>query len=653
MPFYLARWVQGDDFVNPGSTLDYVAGAELSASSWAIDLRPPDQLDGFALFRTSDDLPVSPRRLKLTDDPDDTSQAIRTRIANRLGIDVPSAVNFRRLIFGLIMQGDDNHPTRWNALRPSRGRYEVWLGELLHSIPVVGGGALSDPFTRSDSTDISTGAPFSWTELSGNFEISTNRLRVVTGASASTGHHARAESDLASTDMYAQVEAVVANTSDRIGPQVRHNATAADQSGYTFYGRTNATSTYQLSRFNATGGVTTITSVNASGIGVPSVLRLEANGSSFTGYDDGVSVITGTDTVLTGTRLRTGIYMLNGALNGQPTADNFAAGELSVAPQSQTVSPIVLTFSALGSALPGAISQSVSPLTPTLTIPTTPAVPGAVSLGVTPTGIALDALGTTTPGPVSVPVDVSSLGLLVVGSLSPGPVSTVVSPLDVALSLLGTVVPGVLSYTVPPLVLDALALGTASPGPVTVLVASADLVLTTTGLVTPGAIEQSLAPVDTSVLALGSILPGAVNRSIDPIDLLGSVPVVIGSIGGTNFVLVPASLDLVPDGSLNPGGLQQIVNVADLLIDADGLLTPVGRNWVIDPAVLSLTLPNDLAVLIERILGATDITWRFGTPVRVYTTNGVAMYRLYLSVPTVNPATRVGPLEHQPALNVL
>jgi hypothetical protein len=336
--FYLARWVQGQDWTAPGSplTMDYPAGFDSSANpnagASAYDLRPPGQLDGWAIMWTSEVLPASQRLVALSDDPADRSQTIAARIASALGRNVDAQPTLRRLLLSLVMHGDFADPTLWNPLRPSRGRYELRLGPLYDSILAVSGGALSDPFTRADSTNISTGAPFTWTELAGDLEISSNQLRVVTGASANTVHVARADSDLGGADHYAAVDAVtMPNTSDRIGPRVRANSTAADQSGYVMYGRRNATSTYVLVRLNNAGSLTAITTISTTAMTVTSVLRLEVSGSSFTGYDDGVSVITGTDSTLVGTRLRSGVYLLNAALNGQPVADNFAADILQTA----------------------------------------------------------------------------------------------------------------------------------------------------------------------------------------------------------------------------------------------------------------------------------------------------------------------------------
>lgn len=185
---------------------------------------------------------------------------------------------------------------------------------------------ITDNFNRADSTTSlgSSSEGWSWTAVGGTWGINTNRAYLVaTGGSNS----ARAESDLSSTDHYAQM---VLGVAAQIGPCVRFAAGAA-----TFYHARRAGSTsIGLLRFNA-GSATTLGTLTVAALGIGDTLKLSVTGTGATvtleAFINGVSAGTFGDTdanrITSGTRCG---LRAAAAGTGNSPMDDFQAADLGV-----------------------------------------------------------------------------------------------------------------------------------------------------------------------------------------------------------------------------------------------------------------------------------------------------------------------------------
>ena len=155
---------------------------------------------------------------------------------------------------------------------------------------------------------------WSWSVTSGGWGILSNAAANTSGA----GHcNARADSDLATADHYAQANVTLGASSDG-GVFVRF-AAAAD-TGYILLNDATNDVIYK----NVAGSYTSLASA-AQGSPAGALMRLEVSGSSLTGKRSGTTTVSTTDSSITG-NLRGGIRAFGG---GVDTVDNFQAGDLS------------------------------------------------------------------------------------------------------------------------------------------------------------------------------------------------------------------------------------------------------------------------------------------------------------------------------------
>lgn len=325
---YIGKGTDGDPFRPFGAD-------ELDGWS-AIDLRPDSaKVDGFALLAGAA-LPMKVGRISLGDDPDASSVAVRNGIQSKVGITLADS-KLRRIVRSLLVEhatppGDK---TRWNPLQPELvggvRRYRIYLGGLFDEFPVLAGGAvITESFNKADSTTLGPG--LSWTEVVGDLAVVSNTLRG--GGSPPFNAHARAESDLATVDHYAQFSLVTLNdTGGGTGSIVlvrSRFATAADTS-YMFRRSkpTGATGTYRLDK-RVAGTTTALTSAGTQALSVPETIRCEISGSSLVGKISGSSVATVTDTAIT-TGTRCGIGLFNDGVQGDAVIDSFEAGDITTA----------------------------------------------------------------------------------------------------------------------------------------------------------------------------------------------------------------------------------------------------------------------------------------------------------------------------------
>lgn len=321
----------------------------LEPGTWkAIDLRAVTMVgqECAAIAPEGPCLLATPERLSrvhgrhLGDTLDDFTANTHAGLASDLGVELASrqtAPALRHLIADLLIRhGNDARKDRWNQLKPEAdGWRRIWLGECVHAGPPMFALSIADSFNRADNTNISTGAPFSWTETNGDCAIVSNAIQnVISGGGV--GNECRAESDLASADHYAQLEGV-------FGTSVATNAffaycrfSSSARTAYRFGYPRNAGSSMSLTKLVA--GASTVlasatTALTISATSTGQIVHLEVSGSSLSGSMS-TDTLAVTDTAIT-TGTRTGLNLnANGA--ARTNADSFSAADLGGGPAADT-----------------------------------------------------------------------------------------------------------------------------------------------------------------------------------------------------------------------------------------------------------------------------------------------------------------------------
>lgn len=397
MRYYLTTWALSEEgFVPRGADGDWAC----------IDLRPDgSRPDGLALLWCKD--AVTGPTFDLGDDPDDRSAARKRGIESRLGLTLDS-VDLRAVALELLIGHARTDRSRWRPLRASRRRrrFEVWLGPLLATMPAAAGGAvITESFNTADGSTL--GPDLTWAEVIGNWAISSNTASVPTNNNCS----ARAESDLATDDHYAEADVSWLNAASRqCGTAVRFFATGTGGTSADYYcTRANANGDNVLMQKAVDNTFTTL-STTARTIGVETLtVRTEIDGSSLTGIVGGTSYPT-TDTEITG-NLRTGICGFVPATGETATWDNFEAGDLAV---NATATPAVTALTATAPSPTVSAGATLEPATvPTVVSLPAPNIetgspftvtPDAVPLVTAAPAASLTAQAAVTPGVIAATV---------------------------------------------------------------------------------------------------------------------------------------------------------------------------------------------------------------------------------------------------------
>ena len=179
------------------------------------------------------------------------------------------------------------------------------------------GTTITDNFNRADADALGNSSEgWSWTEVINDTDIVSNQAH----SQGTEDCEARAESDLASSDHYGQVDVV--NTTFKGGAFARFSASARTA----YIGYLRATVTLRLSK--NVSGTETLLSDAVITPALPEAYKIEANGSAIKVYQAGVQRLSITDTAITG-NTRCGIYTrTSGSSN---IVDNFSAADLAVA----------------------------------------------------------------------------------------------------------------------------------------------------------------------------------------------------------------------------------------------------------------------------------------------------------------------------------
>ena len=318
MPYYIAP------YIGSGTDLDPFRPRGSDDPTWsAIDLRPdPTRLDGGGLnacllwvFTPSSD----PALFRLADGEQEMlSPSRRNGLRTRLGLTTLAASRWDQIALELLMTPPANG---WKALRPSRvqRRYELWLGPgspLVTQSVIAGGTTITEDWNCADAD--SPDCDLDWTEVSGDWDIVSNAIQLVSGAG---NLFLRAESDLASDDHYAQVVFVTGPGTTNYGPVCRFAAAAT--TAYLGIHRTAPWETFRVVTGSFTQIATGATPARADG----QTLKIQADGSSIQMFVNGSSVVgPSTDTNITG---NTRCGLMGNTSSGAENFDNFEAADLA------------------------------------------------------------------------------------------------------------------------------------------------------------------------------------------------------------------------------------------------------------------------------------------------------------------------------------
>lgn len=213
----------------------------------------------------------------------------------------------RRIMQGML----EKYKTTFEQLRPAS-----WPE---NETPLPHDTTLIDDFTRADGDII--GNQLTWTETLGDIDTSSNSASHTTiGISA-----ARAESDLSSTDHYAQGLHTYPGTDTSAGPAARY----AGASNTFYHSRLQRTTNMVRIYKSITGTMTSLASTSFT-VGTGSYTnKVTANGSTITADVNSTNYLSITDTAITGgTRGGFRCYQSDGISK----FDNFEAADLSAVP---------------------------------------------------------------------------------------------------------------------------------------------------------------------------------------------------------------------------------------------------------------------------------------------------------------------------------
>jgi len=258
------------------------------------------------------------------------------RLANAFGVTLESAdAGLGAVLLELlVLHADDARSDRWNRLRPTNGRYDVWLGERVASLLRVSGGAVylaTETFNTANSSTL--GPVHTWAEYGlADWTVSSNVA--ILNTTIANECVAIAATDLPSSDNYTTAVITQATNinSGAGGPLCRGSSSAATGYGCRKEYSGNPKGIIALKVVN---GVYTVISTAGSAtwaLGTGYTLRISANGSTITATNAQLSLSTTvTDTAITsGTRMGIQGWVQTGAT--RVTYDNVAAGTLEAFP---------------------------------------------------------------------------------------------------------------------------------------------------------------------------------------------------------------------------------------------------------------------------------------------------------------------------------
>lgn len=183
---------------------------------------------------------------------------------------------------------------------------------------------ISDDFTRADGTGI--GNQLTWTAVSGTWETVSNRARLATASDGSI-RVARAESDLSSSDHYAQE--VMYGINDWYAQHGQAVRLSASENTCYVHQQSRWEGYYSIWCKHVTGTRTVLANGNDGGLpnADGDTGKGEVSGGNLTGYRNGSTCETVVDTAIS-SGTRTGIWQYRWGAGYDPRADNFEAADL-------------------------------------------------------------------------------------------------------------------------------------------------------------------------------------------------------------------------------------------------------------------------------------------------------------------------------------
>lgn len=324
MPYYYLSQYAGDG-VTPGQ--EFRPAGVLPAGWTSIDLRPdPTSAAGWCLL-TLPERADSSERHYLGESADVVpSVPGLSGLEQRLGITLTPGRILRDTIAEILLNGTEDG-TRWRSLRPGRDRRLVIHlgGEELWSQPVVAGGATyTEDFNTSDGVGL--GPDLTWSLGGATWEIATNRARHDTLGVAA---YARADHDAASSNVFAQATlATLTNVVSGTQCGVCCRFSATETTNYLWMRTYTGTVHTATLRKTVAGTRTDIASAVTVAFSAGEILRLEADGSSISGFLDGFTISDATDTsIASGTR--GGLYGYVNQSGDVIEFDDYSHGDLT------------------------------------------------------------------------------------------------------------------------------------------------------------------------------------------------------------------------------------------------------------------------------------------------------------------------------------
>ena len=320
MPYYLTTWV--DSLRQPG--FKEPAGVANIQNMNAIDLSTPGTTDGFCLLWTDIEIVDARVRQLAVGKKERLTASAKNHLRGRLKVpEMGGGDNLDDIIAWLMF----NPPSGgWNPLRAGRRQYEIWLGGLLWSMPLISGGtSISDDFDRADNDDVSASAPFTWTEVAGDFDILSNEVTAPVAQNIQCA--LRAETNLATDVHKAQADIRAETDFDSFGGVAVRFASGT----HSLYrcGFIPGNNIDSIQRIDPNASIAT----QAHTIGTESRLVLgEADGSTISVTVEGASKMNVTDTTHAGSdHQRTGLACFSPLTpNRAWFFDNFAAADAFV-----------------------------------------------------------------------------------------------------------------------------------------------------------------------------------------------------------------------------------------------------------------------------------------------------------------------------------
>jgi len=274
-----------------------------------------------------------PDLVLLADDLDEPMPvSVRKKLENELRVTLAQTDRLRSIIVELlIFHGRTNDPARWKPFQAGvDGKYHLYLGGLLYEGPSVLNTIITEDWDCADDPSLDCDLTWALVENGSMWNIDTNRAELDARTNDDFGS-ARAETDLASADHYAEADVDISGGGARWGGVgVRFDASAATYYGAEEFG---AQLTNHRRITEVTTGSRAVLSEEDPDGDTTANFRLEISGSSMEMFKDSVSVLTAMDSSITG-NTRTGINGQSRNTGGgdpRPRFDNFEAADLAAA----------------------------------------------------------------------------------------------------------------------------------------------------------------------------------------------------------------------------------------------------------------------------------------------------------------------------------